>query len=79
MATDYENIRKDIQKRYGSHGAKELGETVSEDLYTNKAHFIYELLQNAEDAMARRSSDGDRYCSVYFYLDADELRVEHYR
>ena len=38
------------------------------DLYPDNAHFIYELLQNAEDAGARE---------VTFDLQADGLRVEH--
>jgi len=38
------------------------------DLYPDNAHFIYELLQNAEDAGARE---------VAFYLQTDGLRVEH--
>ncbi len=38
------------------------------DLYPDNAHFIYELLQNAEDAGARE---------VIFDLRPDGLRVEH--
>lgn len=38
------------------------------DLYPDNAHFIYELLQNAEDAGARE---------VTFDLQPDGLRVEH--
>lgn len=38
------------------------------DLYPDNAHFIYELLQNAEDAGAHE---------VAFYLQTDGLRVEH--
>ena len=38
------------------------------DLYPDNAHFIYELLQNAEDAGARE---------VTFHLRHDGLRVEH--
>ncbi|MFJ4105904.1 sacsin N-terminal ATP-binding-like domain-containing protein [Oerskovia enterophila] len=38
------------------------------DLYPDNAHFIYELLQNAEDAGARE---------VTFDLRSDGLRVEH--
>lgn len=38
------------------------------DLYPDNAHFIYELLQNAEDAGARE---------VTFTLQPDGLRVEH--
>ena len=38
------------------------------DLYPDNAHFIYELLQNAEDAGASE---------VQFILNADRLEFEH--
>ena len=38
------------------------------DLYPDNAHFIYELLQNAEDARASK---------VHFVLNADKLEFEH--
>ena len=38
------------------------------DLYPDNAHFIYELLQNAEDARASK---------VHFGLNADKLEFEH--
>ena len=37
-------------------------------LYSDKVHFIYELLQNAEDARATE---------VQFVLNADRLEFEH--
>ena len=45
--------------------------------YDDRTHFIYELLQNAEDALARRVGwCGSR--AVSFDLDAHTLRVSHY-
>jgi len=38
------------------------------DLYPDSAHFVYELLQNAEDAAAK---------TVRFHLDEDKLIFEH--
>ena len=38
------------------------------DLYPDNAHFIYELLQNAEDAKASK---------IHFVLNADKLEFEH--
>lgn len=38
------------------------------ELYPDNAHFIYELLQNAEDAQAT---------NVSFYLHKDKLVFEH--
>ena len=77
MPTDYERIRNDNRKAYGEKGAIKYGKVVSEQLYADRAHFIYELLQNAEDAFGRRGSswDGDR--KVSFTLKEDGLRVEH--
>ena len=45
--------------------------------YSDRTHFIYELLQNAEDALARRTNwQGSR--AVSFELDAGGLRVSHF-
>src|SRR4051812_16004439 len=41
---------------------------IVEELYPDKAHFIYELLQNAEDAGASE---------VQFTLTRDQLSFEH--
>ncbi len=48
------------------------------DSYADRTHFIFELLQNAEDAIARRGEDwnGDR--TVSSFLTQDHLRVSHY-
>jgi hypothetical protein len=47
------------------------------DRYDDRTHFIYELLQNAEDALRRRKGwDGSR--AVRFSLMADELRLSHF-
>jgi len=45
--------------------------------YDKRTHFIFELLQNAEDALRRRNGwKGSR--AVSFHLASDELRVSHY-
>ena len=45
--------------------------------YGDRTHFIYELLQNAEDALARRTNwQGSR--AVSFELGTDSLRVSHF-
>ncbi|MCC6425623.1 MAG: DUF3883 domain-containing protein [Phycisphaerales bacterium] len=47
------------------------------DRYDNRAHFIFELLQNAEDALRRRvEASGPR--SITFTLGQSELRVSHF-
>ena len=53
MASDYVSIKAENQRRYGTdigdYGPKLLAER-----YDDRTHFIFELLQNAEDALARR-------------------------
>ena len=78
MATDYEKIRKDNRKAYGEIGAEKMGNFASERLYSDRTHFIYELLQNAEDALKRRGGAWNGRRRIVFILEADQLRVEHY-
>lgn len=65
MAIDYEQIRKDNIVEYGK-GTRHLA--VFERLYSDGTHFIFELLQNAEDAKANR---------IQFALFGDRLEVRH--
>lgn len=76
MASDYAAIsaenRLDYGRKVGSWGKKLLS-----DRYADRTHFIYELLQNAEDAMRRRRRwTGQR--SVSFELSETALRVSHF-
>lgn len=65
MPSDYGKIRKDNVKEYGE-GTRHLA--FLGKLYTNRTHFIFELLQNAEDAGASK---------VLFRLFDDRLEVAH--
>lgn len=65
MASDYRKIRKDNIREYGE-GTRHL--EFFGKLYSDKTHFIYELLQNAEDAGATQ---------VSFYLKPDKLELRH--
>jgi len=66
MHSDYNKIREDNIRDYGQKTThlKLLGEK----LYTEKTHFIFELLQNAEDEEAT---------SIQFNLYPDRLEVFH--
>lgn len=76
MPCNYEVIRHKNIERYGTDGARKLGEILAR-LYDKQTHFIFELLQNAEDALARRKEwEGSR--AVRFDLDETSLRVSHY-
>jgi hypothetical protein len=65
MAIDFEKIRTDNIREYGE-GTRHLA--FLGRLYPDRTHFIYELLQNAEDVKAT---------SVKFSLHSDRLEFEH--
>jgi hypothetical protein len=65
MASDYEKIRNENIEEYGK-GTRHL--SFLGRLYTDRTHFIFELLQNAEDAGASR---------IFFKLFEDRLEVSH--
>ena len=66
MASDYDAIRIEHRRRYGED-VGDYGELLV-DLYADRTHFVFELLQNAQDAHASR---------IKFELRADRLDVTH--
>ena len=62
----YEIIRKENVVKYGTHSSKVMQIIIGE--YSDRTHFIYELLQNAEDAGAT---------FVRFHLKKDKLLIVH--
>ena len=80
MSSDYEAITRDNIRRRGEE-FDDIGNFLAEKLYGDRAHFIYELLQNAEDALAlRRQRDPgvDFSGEVTFRLCSNHLEVSHY-
>ena len=76
MASDYPAIREENLTRYGTDIGR-IGRMLLADRYDDRTHFIYELLQNAEDALAKRADwQGQR--SVRFHLLERELRFSHF-
>lgn len=65
MPTDYTQIRADNILRYGTETTHL---ALLGDLYSDRTHFIFELLQNAEDAKAS---------AVQFRLGATGLEISH--
>ena len=65
MASDYDAIREQNLKEYGE-GERHLA--FLGRLYSDRTHFIYELLQNAEDVGAT---------NINFILHSDRLEVFH--
>ena len=58
-----------------------MGQLISEQLYSDRSHFVYELLQNAEDALARRfgqNPDDNSLRAVRFRLFPDRLEFRHF-
>lgn len=74
MTIDYKALSEENLRRYGT----DVGEWAPEllaNLYHERTHFVFELLQNAEDAIRKRASTGSR--SVRFELNRVGLRVAH--
>ncbi len=76
VASNYEAICGENRESYGTKGAQKSGKLAA-GLYDDRTHFIFELLQNAEDALGRR---GDWYGSrkVAFTLNATRLTLSHF-
>src|SRR5437773_767839 len=76
MASDYATIRNENERWYGTDIGR-IGPMLLADRYHDRTHFIFELLQNAEDALRRRDGwSGPR--AVNFVLSDSELRVSHF-
>lgn len=77
MPTDYAAIKAENLRRYGED-IDRLGPLILSERYADRTHFIYELLQNAEDALRRRGREWDGRRTVEFSLDAKGLTVSHF-
>ena len=76
MPSDYDAIRKDNERRYGTDIGR-IGPLLLANRYDDRTHFIYELLQNAEDALAKRGAwKGPK--SINFSLSPEALTVTHF-
>ncbi len=79
MASDYRRITRENVLKRGTD-FDDIGRFLAEQLYSDRTHFVYELLQNAEDAIgrrAKRSQDGFKR-SVEFRLFRDRLELRHF-
>lgn len=80
MPSNYQKIREDNIRRRGEE-FDDIGRLISEQLYADRSHFVYELLQNAEDALERRSDKNlatTNAHSVRFLLYNDRLEFRHF-
>jgi hypothetical protein len=73
---DYAPLARDNERRDGTEWPR-IGGMLLADRYAEQTLFIYELLQNAEDALRERSGwSGPR--SIKFDLSESCLRVSHF-
>ena len=77
MASNYEQIGHEIRNDFDRYVASTT-KKFSEDTYADRTHFIFELLQNAEDAIARRGPDWIGSRAVSFDLTREQLCVGHF-
>lgn len=73
MTADYERIRQKNIREYGE-GSRHL--SYFSDIYATRTHFIFEILQNAEDALKERPA-GSCPGYVNFHLYEDRLEIRH--
>ncbi len=80
MPSNYAKIEADNIRRRGTE-FNDIGNLLAEKLYSDPSHFVFELLQNAEDALARRTAAERRRSvsnNVEFSLRLDRLEVRHF-
>ena len=77
MALDYEKIREDMKNEGYNPKVAQLAK-IFVDIHANRTHFIFEMLQNAEDAIARRGTKWVGSRTVSFQLAEKHLRISHY-
>jgi hypothetical protein len=73
LSSNYEEICKKNIEEYGK-GSRHL--SYFADIYSTRTHFIFEVLQNAEDALSRRPA-GSAAGYVHFHLHSDCLEIRH--
>ena len=76
MALDYTKIRRDKEEEYGTKVGN-YGRLLA-NLYSDRAHFIFELLQNADDALKEQGPEWQGSRAVSFNLTKSELRFSHF-
>ena len=57
MPSDYARISRENERKYGTEIGR-IGPTLLGNRYADRAHFVFELLQNAEDALGNRKGSG---------------------
>ncbi|MFM0260460.1 sacsin N-terminal ATP-binding-like domain-containing protein, partial [Paraburkholderia sediminicola] len=76
MASNYTAIGGENRQRYGTDIGR-IGPMLLADRYDDRTHFIFELLQNAEDALGRQL-DATAPRGVSFCLNPESLVLSHF-
>lgn len=74
--SNYAAIGDENRTRYGTDIGR-IGPMLLADRYDDRTHFIFELLQNAEDALGRRGDAGGPR-GVTFTLSPGRLKLSHF-
>ncbi len=77
MPVDYSSISEENRRKYGTD-IKRIGGMLLSERYDDRTHFIFELLQNAEDALAKQGAAWQGNRTVTFSLSSSELTVSHF-
>lgn len=78
MPTNYKQIADENVRRYGTD-IDEYGPVLLSNRYSDRTHFVYELLQNAEDAIGWRLMNENGFArGVAFELESDRLLCRHF-
>ena len=73
----YDKIRRDNKEKYGT-AVEVYGPVLLANLYSDRTHFVYELLQNAEDACERaKQATGKTKYTCTIQLGHDQLLMRH--
>ena len=76
--SNYAEIRRENEKKYGTDIGR-IGKMLLADRYADRTHFIFELLQNTEDALARCLENvGNKPASIKFEIHDNALEIKHY-
>ncbi|MDR0604538.1 MAG: hypothetical protein LBG80_09580 [Bacteroidales bacterium] len=79
--SDYAAIREENLFQYGTkyRDNPDYGKMLLADRYADRTHFIFELLQNAEDALAKKLDNSQKTpVLIKFEISKDSLVVSHY-
>ena len=76
--SDYAAIRIENERKYGTDIGR-IGKMLLSDRYADRTHFIFELLQNTEDALAKGLDNIQKSSAlIKFEILKDSLAISHY-